>query len=49
VRVFVFYEGAEGGEVTDEISDYNASVVRFGGPYAKRYVSGGNRIVRGND
>jgi Uri superfamily endonuclease len=49
VGVFVFYEGAEGGEVTDEVSDYYASVFGFGGSDAECYVRGGNWIAGRDD
>jgi hypothetical protein len=48
VRVFVFYEGAEGREVTDQVSDDHSSVIRFGRGDTECYVGCGNRIAGGD-
>ena len=42
VRVLVFYKGAEGRDVADQIADDYASVLRFGESDAECHVGRGN-------
>jgi hypothetical protein len=49
VGVFVFYQGAERREVSDQISDDHTSVSCFGGSDTKCDVGCGDRIARGDE
>ena len=49
MRIFVLDERAQGIEIADKISNYNAPLLRFSPGDTERYVSSGNWIGGSDD